>query len=78
MDAMTLRLAALLLTTGALAGTTSSPSAACRRRCAEIVRSRHDECGHQVGRVVRPDWCAADDERMRTECEASCAASEKK
>ena len=49
------------------------PSPRCLERCETKVMSRHDACGRNAG-PNRPAWCADDNQEMRQNCEAACAA----
>lgn len=49
------------------------PSTHCLKGCEGKVMSRHDACGRHAG-PNRPAWCGADNQEMRRNCEAGCAA----
>ncbi len=50
------------------------PSPSCLKGCDRKVMSRHDACGRHAG-PNRPAWCADDNQEMRRNCEAACAAN---
>ncbi len=49
------------------------PSTRCLKDCERKVMSRHDACGRNAG-PNWPAWCADDNQEMRRNCEAGCAA----
>lgn len=49
------------------------PSTRCLKGCEVKVMTRHDACGRNAG-PNWPAWCGQDNQEMRQNCEAGCAA----